>query len=177
MVFFVRSVIHATWFRSCNSIFCAVCLDVFAQRVNYTFTGRHCRAKTVKNIITVEIPVLSYARCSMQFRTMWCDSYLHVHVFCRSVCKQFGTNPGRLTLTFMLLAPGMFIASTAFMPSSFALYMTLLAFGGWFNKEYPIAILAIAAAAILGWPFAAALGSVQKSHNIFLSCLVILQPQ
>ena len=80
-------------------------------------------------------------------------------------------------MTFMLLAPGMFIASTAFMPSSFALYMTLLAFGGWFNKEYPIAILAIAAAAILGWPFAAALGLVQKSHNIFLSCLVILQPQ
>ena len=62
------------------------------------------------------------------------------------------------------------------MPSSFALYMTLLAFGGWFNKEYPIAILAIAAAAILGWPFAAALGLVQKSRNIILSCLVIHQP-
>ncbi|ELT88204.1 hypothetical protein CAPTEDRAFT_183906, partial [Capitella teleta] len=36
--------------------------------------------------------------------------------------------------------------------------MTLLSFGAWFSRRYPLAVMATAASAIFGWPFAGALG-------------------
>lgn len=50
----------------------------------------------------------------------------------RGVCKQFGANTGRITLAVLLLSAGMFISSTAYLPSSFCMYMTLLSMGAWF---------------------------------------------
>ena len=76
----------------------------------------------------------------------------------RSVCRCFGNNVGRLLLCIQLFSSGMFISSAAFLPSSFAMYMALLAMGAWFTKHYPLAIFSIAASSIVGWPFAGALG-------------------
>ena len=78
--------------------------------------------------------------------------------FYDGVALRFGNNVARITLAVLILSPGMFISSTAFLPSSFCMYMTFLLIGFWLQGHLNYAILAVAAAAILGWPFSAALG-------------------
>ncbi|KAH9514081.1 mannosyltransferase [Bulinus truncatus] len=79
-------------------------------------------------------------------------------IFYKGVCEKFGSNVGRLTLILLLFSAGMFTSSSAFLPSSFSMYLTMVAFGCWFTGKVHISILSIAASAIIGWPFAAALG-------------------
>ena len=86
---------------------------------------------------------------------------VHMGVFLfRAVTKHFGANTGRLTLCFLIFGSGMFVAGTAFIPSTFAMYLVTLAVAGWFTNQLSLAVFGIAAAAIVGWPFAAALGLV-----------------
>ena len=76
----------------------------------------------------------------------------------RSIVRQFGSNVGRLTLALLLLSTGMFVASTAFLPSTFSMYMTMVSMAAWWQGHLQIAIFATAASALIGWPFAAAIG-------------------
>ena len=69
--------------------------------------------------------------------------------FYQGVVKEFGINVGRITLTILTLSTGMFISSTAYLPSSTSMYLTLLAYGAWFRQEYRAAIFATALSAIL----------------------------
>ncbi|XP_058302502.1 alpha-1,2-mannosyltransferase ALG9 isoform X3 [Hylobates moloch] len=76
----------------------------------------------------------------------------------RAVCKKFGLHVSRMMLAFLVLSTGMFCSSSAFLPSSFCMYTTLVAMTGWYMDKTSIAVLGVAAGAILGWPFSAALG-------------------
>lgn len=44
-------------------------------------------------------------------------------------------------LVFSLFAPGMFISSAAFLPSSFSMYFTMLAIAAWILKNYPVSLI------------------------------------
>ena len=77
--------------------------------------------------------------------------------FYRGVNKSFGSNTGRLTLTFLFLATGMYVSSTAFLPSTFSMYMTLLIYGSWFQSHIKTCLFTIALNGLYGWPFASAL--------------------
>ena len=79
--------------------------------------------------------------------------------FCQSVARELGTNAGRLTLAFLVLSAGMFISSTAFLPSSTSMFLLMLSHGAWFNQSYAPAIFLTALSAFLSWPFAALLGT------------------
>ncbi|OXB59027.1 hypothetical protein ASZ78_007655 [Callipepla squamata] len=76
----------------------------------------------------------------------------------RAVCKKFGLHVSRLMLAFLVLSTGMFCSSAAFLPSSFCMYTTVIAMTGWYMDKTSVAVLGIAAGAIVGWPFSAALG-------------------
>ena len=76
----------------------------------------------------------------------------------RSIVKEFGANVGRLTFAFLLASAGMFISSTAFLPSTFSMYMTMVSMAAWWTGQLHMAILATAVSALVGWPFAAAIG-------------------
>lgn len=76
----------------------------------------------------------------------------------RSVCREFGIQIGRIWLLFQLFSPGLFIASVALLPSSFAMYACSAALAAWWNRQHRLAILFVAIAALLGWPFAALVG-------------------
>ncbi|XP_014115340.1 PREDICTED: alpha-1,2-mannosyltransferase ALG9 isoform X1 [Pseudopodoces humilis] len=76
----------------------------------------------------------------------------------RAVCKKFGLHVSRLMLAFLVLSTGMFCASAAFLPSSFCMYTTVIAMTGWYMDRTSVAVLGVAAGALLGWPFSAALG-------------------
>ena len=84
--------------------------------------------------------------------------------FYRGVVQEFGVNIGRLTLAFLTLSTGMFVSSTAYLPSSTSLYLTLLAYGAWFRAEYRLAIFATALSAIL---------SEFNYISFFKQCLVV----
>lgn len=68
---------------------------------------------------------------------------------------------GIFFLIATIISPGNFHASTAFLPSSFAMYMVMLGAAAFMNWRGGLrtsyGIFWFAAAGILGWPFAAAL--------------------
>ncbi|CAH1104656.1 unnamed protein product [Psylliodes chrysocephalus] len=78
--------------------------------------------------------------------------------FYKSVCREFGVHIGRICLAFQLFSAGMFISSTAFLPSSFAMYTTAAACAAWWQQKFALAIFFTALGSILGWPFASLLG-------------------
>lgn len=78
--------------------------------------------------------------------------------FCRAVSKEVGLNVGRLTVAFMALSTGLFVSSTAFLPSTTSMVLAMVSYGAWFERSYALAIFATALSAFLSWPFAALLG-------------------
>nr|XP_013811792.1 PREDICTED: alpha-1,2-mannosyltransferase ALG9 [Apteryx mantelli mantelli] len=51
-----------------------------------------------------------------------------------------------------------FLCVAAFLPSSFCMYTTMIAMTGWYMDKTSVAVLGVAAGALVGWPFSAALG-------------------
>lgn len=74
------------------------------------------------------------------------------------MCREFGIHIGRLWLIFQLFSAGMFISSTALLPSSFSMYMGTAALAAWWHQNYKLAIFFTAISTLLGWPFAALIG-------------------
>ena len=74
------------------------------------------------------------------------------------VRREYGPNVARLAIAFLLTSAGMFAASTAFLPSSSSMCLTLLSYGAWFNGDLGLAVLFTAMSAFLSWPFAALVG-------------------
>ncbi|KAK4689384.1 hypothetical protein P7C73_g729, partial [Tremellales sp. Uapishka_1] len=98
--------------------------------------------------------------------------------FYRAVVDSVNERVGRYLLCAMMLSAGMWSASISFLPSSFSMYATLLACSYSFHPatSTPTGIkrayrgtLAIAAGAIIGWPFAAALGVPFLFEQLFLT--------
>lgn len=63
----------------------------------------------------------------------------------------------------MIFSPGMFHASAAFLPSSFAMYTTMLGMAAFMNwrggLKTALGIFYFAVGGIIGWPFAIALSA------------------
>lgn len=78
--------------------------------------------------------------------------------FYTGVALMFGSNVARMVLVFLTFGAGMFVSATAFLPSTFCMYITYLTFGFWMQGYMQYAVLSVAAGAIIGWPFSAALG-------------------
>ncbi|KAK7864504.1 hypothetical protein R5R35_003118 [Gryllus longicercus] len=97
--------------------------------------------------------IFYFTRCLLGLLCAACEVY-----FYKSVCREFGVQIGRVTLAFMVFGAGMFISSTAFLPSTFSMYMCLVSMGAWFHRKYELAVFTTALSAFLSWPFAALLG-------------------
>lgn len=80
---------------------------------------------------------------------------------------RFGKPPARLLLVFLTASPGTFRASVELLPSSFAMLTLSVAFGSWMVGEFPQAIVLVALASLLGWPFVAVLGVPMAIHIMF----------
>ena len=70
-----------------------------------------------------------------------------------AVRRRLGEKVRRWTLFFLVLTPGTFIASAAFIPSSFAMCCVALVQSYQLRGEGSAAIFAGAAAGVVGWPF------------------------
>ncbi|CAG9538201.1 unnamed protein product [Cercopithifilaria johnstoni] len=76
----------------------------------------------------------------------------------QALCSRFGNRIARIYVMLTSLSSGMFIASCAFLPSSFSMSANLFAIAAYINEEWSIAISFIALSALISWPFAAILG-------------------
>eukprot|EP01135_Chromosphaera_perkinsii_P002675 Nk52_evm43s226 gene=Nk52_evmTU43s226 len=123
--------------------------------------------------LMTKVDTFIVVRLVIGFAFAWIEAYC----FYESLKVRFGT-PSRfntasyicwLYIFFSAFAPGMFFAGTAFLPSSFCLYMCLLTYGSLFQSDTfgpscggdfyrASAIVSVAVSVLLGWPFAAVLG-------------------
>ncbi|XP_065644928.1 alpha-1,2-mannosyltransferase ALG9 isoform X2 [Hydra vulgaris] len=100
-----------------------------------------------------KITVFYYIRFFLGVICAACETY-----FFTSLAHHFGNHVARLYFIIAAFSAGMFISSTAYLPSSFAMYMVLVAYGGWFKRNFLFAIFGIALGTLVGWPFVALLG-------------------
>ena len=85
-------------------------------------------------------------------------SILVENYFISSVRRKFSSSLAH-TLSFVLAVnTGMFISTTAFLPSTFALQFVTLAYAAWWKQNLKLSIVCVAISALVGWPFSAALG-------------------
>ncbi|KAG8902882.1 mannosyltransferase [Tulasnella sp. 403] len=95
--------------------------------------------------------------------------------FYRSVVDNINAHVGRYLLFFILTSTGMWSASTAFLPSSFAMFCNMLAFSYAFdlpsrlnNHRTYLAIMTFALGAVVGWPFSLAVAIPFVIEELFV---------
>ncbi|XP_020605247.1 alpha-1,2-mannosyltransferase ALG9-like [Orbicella faveolata] len=121
----------------------------YAYLLLHTFPGKI----QIKIFEANKLLVFYFLRFVLSIACAACETY-----FYRGIMKQFGNHVARIAVVFLIFSTGMFISAAAFLPSTFAMYMVLLSYGGWFAGNYAVAVLATAAGALIGWPFSAILG-------------------
>ncbi|XP_046667840.1 alpha-1,2-mannosyltransferase ALG9 isoform X1 [Homalodisca vitripennis] len=126
----------------------------FALR-SYTYLMIHVVPAWLYHVLLQPNKMLMFyfSRCLLGLCCALCEVY-----FYKSVCREFGIHVARVVLVALLFNAGMFISSTAFLPSSFSMYMTLLSLGAWYQRKYELAVFATALSAFLSWPFAVLIG-------------------
>jgi len=111
-------------------------------------------AEVIRNVFDAnKLVVFYYVRFILGAICAACETY-----FYKGVIAQFGEHVARVMFVILIFNTGMFISATAYLPSSFAMCTCMLAFGGWFNQNFAVAIFGIAMGSLFGWPFCAILG-------------------
>lgn len=73
----------------------------------------------------------------------------------RGISRCAGTNVGRYALAFSVMSSGMYFASTAFLPNTLSMQLTMITFGAWFCDHYRRTIFAAGLSILFGWPYVA----------------------
>jgi len=81
------------------------------------------------------------------------NTYLHW-----AVEQRYQTDTAQVLQLFLVISPGMFISSTAFLPSTFAMLCYTVMIAAWMSGHLVIAFYCVACAAIIGWPFSLLVG-------------------
>ncbi|KAF8910176.1 glycosyltransferase family 22 protein [Gymnopilus junonius] len=104
--------------------------------------------------------------------------------FYRTVVDKINDRVGRYLLFFLMFSAGMWNASAAFLPSSFAMYACALAFSYAFvpssmanDRRTLAATLLFATGGIVGWPFALALSIPFIFEELFVYGTDIVPPE
>ncbi|PSS29616.1 hypothetical protein PHLCEN_2v2764 [Hermanssonia centrifuga] len=115
-------------------------------------------------------PAFFAIRVVLAFISATCEAFLY-----RTVVDKVNYRAGRYLMFFLLFSAGMWNASISFLPSSFAMYTTAVAFAH--SLEAPsktnmrrtlFTTLLFATGAIVGWPFALAIAIPFVFEELFL---------
>ncbi|CAI4232726.1 unnamed protein product [Auanema sp. JU1783] len=112
---------------------------------------------------TSKIAVFVCMRCVLGIACLSAE-----YILFRALCERLGNSIGRFYVLLSILSAGMFISSTAFLPSTFAMVMNMLAIAYFLREQWLAAIYFTACAALVGWPFAAMLGLPIVVHMVFI---------
>ncbi|KAF5385061.1 hypothetical protein D9615_001258 [Tricholomella constricta] len=104
--------------------------------------------------------------------------------FYRTVAEKINERVGRYLFFMLLVSAGMWNASAAFLPSSFAMYMNMFAFSYALDRPSAgnprrtlLATLSFATGAIVGWPFALALAIPFVIEELFIFGADLVSPE
>ncbi|BFZ53724.1 mannosyltransferase [Savitreella phatthalungensis] len=75
-----------------------------------------------------------------------------------AVERRYGIRVANYLLAGLASTTGMFVASTALLPSSFTMYTSCAALAFSLDRQHTLALISIASGALIGWPFSALLG-------------------
>uniref|UniRef100_A0A6P7FU16 Mannosyltransferase n=1 Tax=Diabrotica virgifera virgifera TaxID=50390 RepID=A0A6P7FU16_DIAVI len=114
---------------------------------SYFYLMLHAAPAWIYHKLVQPNPLLMFyfVRCILGVICASCEVY-----FYKSVCREFGVHIGRICLAFQLFSAGMFISSTSFLPSSFAMYTFAAACASWWQQKYALAIFFTALGSLLG---------------------------
>lgn len=91
-----------------------------------------------------------------------------------SICRSLNPRIGLLFLAVVLFSPGMFHASTAFLPSTFTMYTSMLGLAAFLElrrgPKTAQGIMWFGLGAIVGWPFAGALIVPLLAEQVIVCC-------
>ncbi|VVC34297.1 GPI mannosyltransferase [Cinara cedri] len=93
-----------------------------------------------------------------------CELYLY-----KAVSKNISSTVAWYYIFITIFSTGMYISSTAYLPSSFSMYMTCIIIGAWLNKNFGLAIYATALSTFLSWPFTCLIGVPLAWDVIFVN--------
>jgi len=85
----------------------------------------------------------------------------------RTVQLKYGNDTGQLLQLFLVVTPGMFISSTAFLPSTFAMLCYSAMLACWMRGQLVAALYLVSLAACVGWPFSLLVGLPLALHILF----------
>ena len=94
------------------------------------------------------------------------SSYLESYLYDSLRIRFKKSNISLYYLLFTLTNVGMFASSTTFLPSTFSMYLCMLAYGSFLRSNFKTSIFAIGLATLLGWPFVVILGIPIAIHII-----------
>jgi alpha-1,2-mannosyltransferase len=148
----------------------------FAIR-SWTYIAFHALVGSFRRLLPFSTKVRSFTTLDITFRTdlrqvggFYFIRYVLAFVCALCQTQMFrvinGTLNPRIALFFMMAmicSPGMFHASAAFLPSSFAMYTTMLGMAAFMNwrggLKTAMGIFYFSIGGILGWPFSVALAA------------------
>lgn len=87
----------------------------------------------------------------------WTSSYFESQLY-SAVKHRFSPNVAGFYFWFTLTNVGMFLSSTSFLPSTFAMHLITFSYASWLTGHFNKAIFGIGCAVLLGWPFVAVFG-------------------
>lgn len=121
----------------------------FALR-SYSYLWLHALPANIVALLVENGVVIFYAvRCMLAVVCAWLEYRLY-----KVLGRKCGGGVCNLWLFFQLVNAGMFISSTALLPSSFSLYITLATITAWLSDDAKTGIAVTAFSGLIGWPFA-----------------------
>jgi alpha-1,2-mannosyltransferase len=126
---------------------------------SWAYTGLHAvvvRAGQLLPFVGSRVAEFYFLRIALGFACAVCQTKLY-----SAISRMINTRVAIFFLMITVMSPGMYHASVAYLPSTFAMYTTMLGIATFMDWQGGIktarGIFYIALGSLLGWPFAAAL--------------------
>ncbi|KAI9847637.1 MAG: mannosyltransferase [Sclerophora amabilis] len=139
---------------------------------SWFYVSLHAMASKIGSLVpfTTKVHEFYFLRIALAFACAACETRLFL-----AISRTFNPRIGIMFLLCMVFSPGMFHASVAYLPSSFAMYGVMLgmaAFLDWRGGlKTGLGIMWFGIAGIVGWPFTMALAIPFLLEDIALAVL------
>lgn len=126
---------------------------------SWAYTGIHASITGLARLVSLrgsKVFEFYFLRLTLGFLCALCETKLY-----STIARTINPRAAVFFLMILIFSPGMYHASAAYLPSTFAMYTTMLGFSAFMDWRGGIktsqGIMWFAAGSLLGWPFAGAL--------------------
>lgn len=126
---------------------------------SWAYTGIHASIAALARFVSLgssKVFEFYFLRCVLALVCALCETKLY-----STVARTINPRAAVFFLMILIFSPGMYHASPAYLPSTFAMYTTMLGFSAFMDWRGGIktarGIMWFATGSLLGWPFAGAL--------------------